>query len=258
VAPAKDFRGFVFHNRFWGGKKLSASTLSDADGEYLMMRCFGAWAPPKSPEIPDRFEVSELNGFFMPSRTIQFAESGITIRRRKQVQRYGWSELSPVVIDRYRGQTVGFTRCEIPIPKKTCLLKASDRESGWRGPDPIEIAKCIETYAPADRIVHVCSGTPESLTEVLTLIERVTERYIDARRSRLPLVAIFALGPLGLLCFSVWVCGQPVDTMGVVGAALLGGLGVFTAFALPRHYKTELESLERRKQELLGSSGGGE
>ncbi|MCC6488273.1 MAG: hypothetical protein IT364_12310 [Candidatus Hydrogenedentes bacterium] len=253
VAPAKDYSGFVFPNRRWGETKLSAATLSDEDGEYLLTRCFEAWEAPTQIEIPPVLEINDKGDSF-PHRLLHFDASGVTVRKRKRYTRFAWSEIAPIVFYRHRGQTVGFTMCEIPIPGGSARLSARTLKEQLRGPDPQIIAAFLERHVPADRILYVHPGQPESVAEVEVLIDRLQARYRDACRSRLPFIGLSLGGSVALLLYSMWVCGQPFDWMLHSGVIYLGGMGVIVAFALPRLFRGQLEDLQRRREQLLNES----
>jgi hypothetical protein len=248
------YNAFVFPKRPFLERRFSFCPFAGKGIDEIVGHCFRAWKESPQDPAPEEVVFNVRDRPLRPMVEVRCSRQGVTLTRGKQQETFAWIDVGRIDLDRYRGQQIGFLRCRILAGPNELIMTASERGRGsWDGPDPRTIAAVFERNA-CERTVYVYRGEPESVSELDVLIERLRDRYLDARRSRLPLVAFFTLGSFGLLFYGVWVCGQPPSDMGVSGVAFMGGLGVLTAFVLPHQIKKQLEVLERRRQELLNSS----
>lgn len=255
ATPTKNYDGFNFPHRAWGQKKLSIAGIPDTDGEYVMARCFAEWVPPAALEIPDTLVIHELNGLYFPSRTIHFDRSGVSVKKRKRTQRYSWSELKPINIDRYHGQSVGFIACDIPIPGESLQMSAFGRGSFWRGPETEVVAAYFEKFVPADNISYCLrGGQPRSLSSAESELTHLQKEYKRERRmSWVISVVCFAvsIGSIG-----VAVAVDEVFDMAI--AALNAGFwlvsGILALVAPWRFHGLVAAAEERRRAFTSGAS----
>lgn len=198
-------RCFVDPARPFWRRKLSLEVLTTADSDQVWKWISLVWQPAEI-DVPAVLEV-RVGSLF--KRVVRCDQDGIEVGRGTRLQRFTWSDVVSLEVEKLRHNRPDFRRLTLELPSiKLAFLR--NQQNGvesrtWSGAEPEVIARYLLAHAPANRqVVTASQDDPISHRELEVRLTRALGKLREFKQMCWTLTGLIAAALAGFAIAGEW------------------------------------------------------